>query len=240
MFVGTPESQSVLLQALKHMRNQTSKQIKKMKDDINFSNVNWKILNDYLPEKLLEEFDQEHDTNIHRRLSMSSRQTPFDALSEQFDSDQMSANSIFQFNLETSSNNRYLLESFIQPFSSSDLHSECHQTNMRNEVIKRFLTAMAVDYEKQWYLGMIRRRTLKILLETVEEAKTKLSLTGHWQLLAKCFCMPLWLQFLIKFNKIKWFNVITQKLLFNHLILTIELTLGMFYSINLFEYILTT
>ena len=58
---------------------------------------------------------------------------------------------------------------------------------MRQEMIKRFLTAMSVDYEKQWYLGMIRRRTLKILLETIEEAKSKLSLKRHWAITCQTF-----------------------------------------------------
>lgn len=70
---------------------------------------------------------------------------------------------------------------------------------------------------------MIQRRTLKILLEPVEEAKTKLSLKRHWQLLVKRFCMPFYLQCLVKS---KCFNRITDKLLFDHLTLTIELTLG--------------
>ncbi len=237
IFAGTPESQSVLLQALKHMQNQTSKQIQKMKDDINFANVDWKILHDYLPEKLLEELDQEHDTNIHKRLSMTSKKTLFNpsslsisASSDQYHnrrfSDQISTDSIFQLDLDSLSDDRYILESLIEPRSNSDLNPEGHRMNMRHEIIKRFLTAMAVDYEKQWYLGMIRRHTLKILLETVEEAKTKLSLKRHWQLLVKHFCMPLCLQCFIKFDKIKWLNRITEKLLFDHLILTIELTLG--------------
>jgi hypothetical protein len=234
LFVGTPESQSVLLQALKHMRNQTSKQIKKMKDDVNFANVDWKMLHDYLPEKLLEELDQEHNTNIHQRLSMTSRKTFFDSSSSSISvssdqchnrrfSDQISTNSIFQVDLDSSSDDQHILEQFNQ----ANMNFECHQMNMRHEIIKRFLTAMSVDYEKQWYLGMIRRRTLKILLETIEEAKTKLSLQRHWQLLVKRFCMPLYLRCFIKFDKIKWFNRITEKLLLDHLILTIELTLGM-------------
>jgi hypothetical protein len=221
------------------MRNQTSKQIKKMKEDINFTDVNWKILHHYLPEKLLEELDEEHDTNIHQRLSTASRRTSVDPLlvsipksPDRPSSDQISTNSIFQFDLDPMSIN--ILESFIQSTNNSDSNNECHQTNMLNEIIKRFLTAMSVDYEKQWYLGMIRRRTLKILIETVGEAKTKLSLKRHWQLLVKRFCMPLWLKYLIKFDKIKWLNKLTQKLLFNHLILTIELTLGKTIFIFLF------
>jgi hypothetical protein len=30
--------------------------------------------------------------------------------------------------------------------------------NIRNELIIRFLTVLSIDYEKQWYHGMIRRR----------------------------------------------------------------------------------
>jgi len=221
------------------MQNQTSKQMKKMKDDVNFANVNWKILHDYLPEKLLEELDEEHDTNIHQRLSITSKKTLFDpsllsvsTTSDQWHnrrfSDQISTNSIFQLDLDSLSDDRHILETFIQPRNTSDLNPEDHRMNMRHEIIKRFLTAMSVDYERQWYLGMIRRRTLKILLETVEEAKTKLSFKRHWQLLVKRFCMPLCLQFFIKLDQIKCLNRITEKLLFDHLILTIELTLGMF------------
>jgi len=239
LFVGTPESQMVRLQALKHMQSQTSRQIEKMKDDINFANVNWKVLNDYLPEILLEEADEEQDTNIHPRLSMSSRQTSFypSSLSTSMssnqshnrrNSDSKSISSVCQLDLDLLANDQHLLEPFIQPRSTSDLSSDCYRTNMRNEIVKRFLTAMAVDYEKQWYLGMIRRRTLRILLETVEQGKSKLSLRRHWQLLVERFHMPLWLKYLVKFDKIKCLNRITEKLLFDHLILTIELALGMF------------
>ena len=213
------------------MQNQTSKQIKKMKEDINFSDVNWKILHHYLPEKLLEELDEEHGTNIHQRLPTTARQTSVDPLlssipispdrsSQRPSSDQIFTNNIFQFDLDPMFIN--ILESFIQSTNNSDSNNECHQTNMRNEIVKRFLTAMSLDYEKQWYLGNIRRRTLKILIESIGEAKTKLSLKRHWQLLVKRFCMSLWLKYLIKFNKIKWLNKLTQKLLFNHLILTIK------------------
>lgn len=209
-----------------------------MKEDINFVDVNWKILSDYLPEKLLEELDQERDTNIHERLSMPSVHTDHDISLEAIsrnsnqpsnlgDSDQTSTNSIYQLDIDALSVSGCLLEPFIQPVNTSDSDFGYHQANMRHEIVKRILTAMSVDYEKQWYLGMIRRRTLKILIETVEEAKAKLSLKKHWQLLVKRFCMPLWLQFLAKFNKIGFLNRLTEKLLFEHLISTIELSLGM-------------
>jgi hypothetical protein len=223
------------MQALKHMRSETSKQIKKMKEDINFANVNWQILHAYLPEKLLDELDDENDINIQKRLSMTSRKTLFDPslLSISAASDQLSTNSIFQLDFDSLSDDRFILESFLQqPRDNTDWNFDCHRANMRHEIIKRFLTAMSVDYEKQWYLGMIRRRTLKILLETVEEAKTKLSLKRHWQLLVKRFCMPFYLQCLVKFDKIKCFNYITDKLLFDHLTLTIELTLGKLLSLS--------
>lgn len=242
---GTPESQSVLLQALKHIRHQTSKQINKMKEDINFANVNWKILYDYLPEKLLEEFDEEHSSNVHQRLSIISRKTFLDPSSysaidpsEHHDhnrrhSDQFSTQSIVQVDFDSTSNERHILDIFFRTqtgptttTTTNEIRRECHQTNMRFEIIRRFLTAMSVDYEKQWYLGMIRRRALKILLETVEEAKTKLSLKRHWQLLVKHFCMPLYLRFLMKFNQTRSIHRIVQQALFDHLVLTIELTLG--------------
>lgn len=219
------------------MKSQTSGQIKKMKDDINFANVNWKVLYDYLPEILIEETDDEHNKNVHPQITLNSRQISFDpipkslsASSNQLNNDQysdiISTNSIFQLDLEIASKDRYLLEPFVQPRSTTDLNTDDYQINMRNEIIKRFLTAMAVDYEKQWYLGMIRRRTLKVLIETVEQAKTKISLKLHWQLLVGHFHMPLWLKCLIKFDKIAWLNRRTEKSLFEHLILTIELALG--------------
>ncbi|CAF4376083.1 unnamed protein product, partial [Rotaria sordida] len=51
--------------------------------------------------------------------------------------------------------------------------------NFRNELIIHFLTALLVDYEKQWYLGMIRRRTLYILIKLIEKAKHQHSLKLH-------------------------------------------------------------
>ncbi|CAF0721622.1 unnamed protein product [Rotaria sordida] len=247
---GTPESQSVLLQALKHMRSQTSRQINNMKEDINFANVDWKILNNYLPEKLLEELDEERDTNIHQKLCVTPTQTHddlslesisiySDPLQNQHYSDQISIDSIYQFDLDSLPNDQYILQPFIEQINNSDLDFECHEMNMRNEIIKRFLTAMSVDYEKQWYLGMIRRRTLRILIETIEEAKAKLSLKRHWQLLVEHFCMPLWLQCFVKFHKIKYLNIITEKLLFNHLILTIELALAFHSAKSRLENMLT-
>ena len=129
------------------MRNQTSKQIKKMKEDISFTDVNWKILHYYLPEKLLKELDEEHDTNIHERLSTAARQTSVDPLlssipispdrsSHRPSSDQIFTNSIFQFDLDPMFIN--ILESFIQSTNNSDSNNECHQTNMRNEIVKDF------------------------------------------------------------------------------------------------------
>ncbi|CAF2200416.1 unnamed protein product [Rotaria magnacalcarata] len=147
-------------------------------------------------EKLLEELDDEHDTD-----------------------------SIYQLNLDTLWTGPCILEPFIQPLHNTDLTAGCYRTKMRNEIIKRILAAMPVDYEKQWYLGMIRRQTLKILIETVEEAKANLSLKQHGHLLVRRFCMPLWLQCLVKFDKLNCVNRLTEKLLFDHLILTIELAL---------------
>ncbi|CAF1445914.1 unnamed protein product, partial [Adineta steineri] len=65
---GTKESDIVLLQALEHMRRQTSWKLSRMKQDEKFSDVDWKMLNEYLPHKLLEELDEENNTTIHRQL----------------------------------------------------------------------------------------------------------------------------------------------------------------------------
>ena len=208
-----------------------------MKEDANFGNVDWKILHDYLPEKLLEQFDDEHETNARQSPAIASRRTLFDpsllSISSTSDSyfdenlsDQISVNTIFQFDLHSMSDNQYGMETSVRTRANTDISTYGYRMSMRHEIIKRFLTAMAVDYEKQWYLGMIRRRTLKILLETVEQAKTKLSLKQHWYLLVKYFCMPFYLQCLLRLSTIKCCNRMAEKYLFDHLILTIELILG--------------
>ena len=51
------------------MRRQTSWRLAKMKQDEKFIDVDWKMLNEYLPDKLLEELDEENNTTFHQQLS---------------------------------------------------------------------------------------------------------------------------------------------------------------------------
>jgi hypothetical protein len=181
IILGTKESQIVLSQALEYMRRHTSSQLLSMKQDENFSEVDWKMLVEYLPKKLLEEFDEERNPVVS---------TENDAI-----------------------------------VSLNDTGDKCRQ-NIRNELVIRFLTAMSIDYEKQWYLGMIRRRTLDILIKSVEQAKQKCSFQLHWQLLVKHFRLSFFLFNLLRFDYFDFINKLTNNLLFNHIFLTIELTLG--------------
>ncbi|CAM4895003.1 unnamed protein product [Rotaria socialis] len=115
-------------------------------------------------EKLLEELDEDNDTNMHERLSVSSIKThndiSLDSISRHSDqsespkhSDLTSTNSICQLDLDTLWTNPCILGPFIEPIHNTYLTAGCYRTNMRNEIIKRILTAMPVDYEKQWYLA---------------------------------------------------------------------------------------
>lgn len=112
------------------------------------------------------------------------------------------------------------------PAMETAISLNAHHENIRNELVVRFLAAMSSDYEKQWYLGMIRRSTLDILIKSVEEAKAKCSLDLHWQLLVKHFRLPFFLRHLIRLNPFNPMNQWTHNLLFDHIIQTIELTLG--------------
>ena len=98
--------------------------------------------------------------------------------------------------------------------------------NIRKELIIRLLTAMSIDYEKQWYLGMVRRKTLNILIKSVEQAKQKSSLELHWKLIEEHFRLSIFLRLLMKFDSFSLINQWTNRLLFNHIFRTIELTLS--------------
>ena len=113
----------------------------------------------------------------------------------------------------------------LSTVSVNDLDNE-HIQDIRNELVVRFLTAISIDYEKQWYLGMVHRRTLDILIKSVEEAKAKCSLQLHWQLIVNHFRLPFLLRHLIRFNHFDAIHTWTNKLLFDHILQTIELTLG--------------
>ena len=114
------------------------------------------------------------------------------------------------------------------PIVTIEHNDEEHNTNIRNELIIRFLTAMSIDYEKQWYLGMIRRKTLNILIQSGHQAKQKNSFELHWKLIQKHFRLSIFLKFLIKFNYLNFIDRYTSQLFFDHIFHTIELTLSKF------------
>ena len=220
----------VLVQVLEHMRRQTSWQLSKMKREEKFADVDWKMLNEYLPEKLLEELDDEQNTTIHRQLSTDpdfSSNAPRNATT---DTELLTVPTIYQTdsisNTPILRRKRSAHDDLILPVIELRDTDDQRRQNIRNELTTRFLTAMSIDYEKQWYLGMIRRRTLDILIKSVEEAKQKCSLKLHWQLIVEHFRLSVVLLNLIRFDYFDLLNKWTNKLLFNHIFLTIELTLG--------------
>ncbi len=236
IILGTRESEIVLLQALEHMRRQTSWKLSKMKRDEKFADVDWKMLNEFLPDKLLEELDEENDTTLHQQLSttvnedlpMTTRRSSRQSLNTNYEL-QTIPNVYQTDSIPTSPITRTKLprdEDAILPVIDIRNTDDQHNKNIRNELIIRFLTAMSVDYEKQWYLGMIRRETLDILIKSVEQAKQKCSLQKHWELILKNFRLPIFLQFLMKFNYFSFIDRLINRLLFNHIFRTMELTLS--------------
>ncbi|UJR38765.1 hypothetical protein I4U23_031430 [Adineta vaga] len=231
---GTKESEIVLLQALEHMRRQTSWKLSKMKADEKFVDVDWKMLNEYLPDKLLEELDEENNTNLHQQLSSttqhelpistrrSSRESTtyeLQTIATVYQTDSIPSSPITRRNYSNT-------EDIILPIIDLRNTNEEHNKNIRNELIIRFLTAMSIDYEKQWYLGMIRRKTLNILIKSVEQAKQKCSLQLHWKFIFEHFQLSLFHRFLIQFNYFHFINQWTHRFIFDHIFQTIELTLS--------------
>jgi len=234
---GTKESEIVLLQALEHMRRKTSWKLLKMKHDEKFSDVDWKMLNEYLPDKLLEELDEENNTNFHQQLSfrtqedsstdvhhsssqISSTDFELQTIPTVYQTDSISSSPITR--TRTSTHEEIILPIIDIRNTGNDKQSQ----NIRNELIIRFLTAMSIDYEKQWYLGMIRRKTLDILIKSVAQAKQKCSIELHWKLILKHFRLTIFIQLLMKFDYFNFINQLTNRLLFDHIFRTIELTLG--------------
>ncbi|CAF1413597.1 unnamed protein product, partial [Adineta steineri] len=229
---GTKESDIVLLQALEHMRRQTSWKLSQMKQDEKFSDVDWKMLNEYLPHKLLEELDEENNTTIHRQLSTNTdhdlpissnrnNHTEYElqTIPTVYQTDSLPVTPIIR-------NKHHNDEDTLLPIVNIRNSNDEHDKNIRNELIIRFLTAMSHDYEKQWYLGMIRRQTLDILIKSIEQAKHKCSLQLHWKLIVENFQLTIFLRFLMKFNYFNFINQWTNQLLFNHIFQTIELMLS--------------
>lgn len=233
---GTPVSETILVQALEHMRSKMSNQLQKMKDEKQFIDVDWNMLNEYLPEKLVQEMDARRNTTIHRKLSSAlsytttgsapvSRAKPTTTDIELLETsnihETVSTSNAAIIDQQNVSDGDFVLPVF--DFRATDTEEN---QSIRKELITRFLTALSVDYEKQWYLGMIRRRTLYILIKSVEKAKNQHSLKLHWDLLIKQFRLSLFLQYLMRFDYVKWINKQFNKLLFDHIFLTIELALG--------------
>ena len=233
---GTKESQAVLLQALEHIRRQTSRQLSSMKKDEKFADVDWNMLNDYLPDKLLEELDEEQNTDICRHLSHQNMQDLLAPTESSFpkptiNTDQNLLMVPINNQSESNSNSPSLRRKSsanenILTMDDATNNGDEHYDNIRKEFIIRFLTARAIDYEKQWHLGMIRRRTLDILIESVEQAKQKYSLKLHWKLIVKHFRLPIVLMILLKLDYFKVINRWRDQLVFNHISRTIELTLS--------------
>jgi hypothetical protein len=232
---GTLESETVLLQALEHMRKQTVNQLHKMKKEKQFSDVDWNMLNEYLPEKLIQEIDSKPINNVYRRFTVisdslsspSSHSRPKTTITDIelkeiptiFETDYVPIN--FMSSPQDISQQDVVLP--MMDFRSDD---KKQNKNIRNELIIRFLTALSADYEKQWYRGMIRRRALYILIKSVEKAKHQHSLKLHWNLIVENFRLSKWLLNLMRFDCVDWINKQFNKLLFDHIFLTIELTLG--------------
>ena len=238
--LGTPESEIVLLQALEHMRSQTAEQLYKMKHEKQFADVDWDMLTEYLPDKLVQEMDAKRRTTIHRKLSVSrSRSVISPPPANQLravanDNELLESSSIHE--TDSISNELFsgqqdvLRDNFALPTFDFQATDNKQNQNIRNELITRFLTALSVDYEKQWYLGMIRRRTLYILIKSVEKAKHQYSLKLHWQSILEQFRWSVFLRYLMRFNNIQWINKQVNELLFDHIFLAIELILGKYYN----------
>jgi hypothetical protein len=230
LFLGTLESETVLLRALEHMRKQTVNRLHKMKNEKQYSDVDWNMLNEYLTEKLVKEVDSKRICNVYRRFtvtsdSLSSPSSHFCPKTTITDIELKEIPTIFETD--------YIPINFIShshDISNQEIDfqsdNKTENINIRNELIIRFLTALLVDYEKQWYLGMIRRRTLYILIKSVEKAKHQHSIKLHWKLILENFRLSKWLINLMRFDYVNWINEQFNKLLFDHIFLTIELTLG--------------
>jgi hypothetical protein len=235
LFPGTPENEHIMVQALEHMRKQTANQLHKMKQEKQFSDVDWNMLNEYLPEALVQAMDAERKTSVHRRFSILP-DFPDHLLADVYP---ISTITTFQlketpsicevdsvpFNFMSNEQNS-TLKHLIWPIVDLRSNYDKQDISFRNELTIRFLTALLVDYEKQWFLGMIRRRTLYILIKSVEEAKHQHSLKVHWELIVEHFRLSKWLQILKRFNSVKCIKTQWNKLLFDHIFLTTELTLG--------------
>ncbi|CAF1096421.1 unnamed protein product [Adineta ricciae] len=110
-----------------------------MKEDEKFADVDWTNLTEYLLDKLLEELDEENHTNHRQQLSRTTDEISSISARQSFHQ-----NALFDYDLQMN-----LIvgrrENFVPPIIDNNQHDK----NIRNELITRFLTAMAIDYEKQ-------------------------------------------------------------------------------------------
>ena len=215
------------------MRRQTSWKLSSMKQDEKFADVNWKMLNEYLPDKLLEELDEENNTDFHRQLStqinenlpiQTGRSLPTEfqlqTIPTVYQTDSLLSSPITRRKTSRT-------DDIVLPIIHiRHIHDDEHKKNIRDELIVRFLTAMSIDYEKQWYLGMIRRKTLNILMKSVEQGKEKCSLETHWKLILQHFRLSIFLRLLMNSQYFHFINQWTNRLVFDHIFRTIELTLS--------------
>ena len=235
LFPGTPETETILVQALEHMRRETANELHKMKQEKQFSDVDWNMLTEYLPETLVQEMDAQRRTSIHRQFSILP-DFPDNLLTDVYqkstiiDVEIPETPSICEMDsipINFTPNQKYsTLQHMVWSGINIGPNEKKRNTRFRNELTIRFLTALLVDYEKQWYRGMIRRRTLYILIKSVEKAKHQHSLKVHIDLIVEHFRLSKWMQILKRFNCINCINNQWNKLLFDHIFLTTELTLG--------------
>ncbi|CAF1611772.1 unnamed protein product, partial [Adineta ricciae] len=196
---GTKESEIVLLRAFERIGRQTSWKLAKMKEDEKFADVDWTNLTEYLLDKLLEELDEENHTNHHQQLSRTK-----DEISSISTRQSFHQNTLLDYDLQMNS-----IVGRGKNFVPLIIDDNQHDKNIRNELITRFLTAMAIDYENQWYL-----------------AKQKCSLELHWKLILEHFRLSIFRRYLIKFDRFRCINQWTDGLFFDHIFQTIELTLS--------------
>jgi hypothetical protein len=235
LFPGTPETETILVQALDHMRRETANELHKMKQEKQFSDVDWNMLTEYLPEKLVQEMDAKRSTSIHRRFSILP-DFPDNVFADVYQKTTITnielteTPSICEMDsipINVTPNEQYsTIKHMVWSGINIGLNDKKQNISFRNELTIRFLTALLVDYEKQWFRGMIRRRTLYILIKSVEQAKHQHSLKLHWDLIVEHFRLSKRLQILMRFNCVNCINNQLNKLLFDHIFLTTELTLG--------------
>lgn len=217
------------------MRVKTVEQIENMKKDKQFAEVDWNLLQEYLPEKLFEEMDTGRNSHVHRQLlaeldSVACQSVLPCSIHDMLHAELKQVPTIHEIS--------YALEDLAGRRTDSTKDSilpavetcgTISSSNFRKELIIRILTALAVDYEKQWYRGTLRRRTLYILISSVEKAKHEHSLQLHFRLILNNLQLSKTLQRLLNLDSVHRVKRYADKRLFDHIFLTIELTLGMYY-----------